>query len=136
MDLPRDEMAFRKRYQSLVEGEQLTTVFRPGDRVFPNFRGYKPRELITARIIETPGSDEEKIPPLFNDIKVPIQIVQIETFNVYSLTNAHFQGSSPDVQNIEELLEHLEAIYSQPISNFNDEITRIVFNYLKVAQTA
>jgi hypothetical protein len=67
---------------------------------------------------------------------VPIQIVQIETFNVYSLTNAHFQGSSPDVQNIEELLEHLEAIYSQPISKFNDEITRIVFNYLKVAKTA
>ena len=37
MDLPRDEMAFRKRYQSLVEGEQLTTVFRPGDRVSPTF---------------------------------------------------------------------------------------------------
>jgi len=67
---------------------------------------------------------------------VPIQIVQIETFNVYSLTNTHFQGSSPDVQNIEELQEHLEAIYSQPISNFNDQVTRIVFNYLKVAQTA
>lgn len=136
MDLPRDEMAFRKRYEPLVVDRKLTTVFRPGNRIFPNYRGYKPNEVITARIIEKPGSDANNIPPLFNDIKMPIQIMRIETIPVHELEDEHFEGSSPDVQSVSELLEHLSAIYQRPISEYGDEVTRISFSYLQVAKTA
>ena len=136
MYLPRDEMAFRKTYEPLVVDRKLTTVFRPGNRVFPNYRGYKPHEIITARIIEKPGSDASNIPPLFNDIKMAIQISQIETFMVDELEDAHFLGSSPDVQSVKDLLDHLCAIYQKPISEYDNQVTRIEFNYLRVAQTA
>lgn len=136
MDLPRDEMAFRKQYQPLVVDRELTTVFRPGNRIFPNYRGYKPGEMITARIIEKPGSDELEIPPKFNDIKMPIQIMSIETFNVFSLNESHFVGSSPDVQSVAELIDHLGDIYQRPMSEFNDEVTRISFSYVREAATA
>ncbi len=136
MDLPRDEMAFRKRYEPLIVDRKLTTVFRPGNRVFPNYRGYKLNEVITARVIEKPGSDANNIPPLFNDIKMPIQIMNIETIKVHELDESHFQGSSPDVQSVPQLLEHLTAIYQRPISEFDNEVTRISFNYLRQAITA
>lgn len=136
MDLPRDEMAFRKRYESLVVDQKLTTVFRPGNRVFPNFRGYKRDEVITARIIEVPGCDSDNIAPQFNDIRMPIQIAHIEILKVGELEEEHFLGSSPDVQSVAELLEHLTGIYQRPISEYGDEVTRIAFSYLREVRTA
>ena len=130
MDLARDEMAFRKRYEALVVNKQLTTVFRPGNRIFPRFRGYKLDEIVTARIIEQPGSDEAKRPPLFNDIKIPIQIKEIKVLNVDELTGEDFKGSSPDVQTPAQLSAHLISIYSQPIHHFGDCVTKIEFVYL------
>ncbi|MFT7245214.1 MAG: hypothetical protein ACI82A_002579 [Candidatus Azotimanducaceae bacterium] len=136
MELARDEMAFRKRYQQLVIDRQLTTVFRPGNRIFPKYRGYKLNEVISARIIEKPGCDESNVAPLFNDIKMPLQIAAIETININDLRSAHFEGSSPDVQTVEQLVDHLESIYNQSVGHFDNEITRIGFTYLRVAQTA
>ena len=130
MDLARDEMAFRKRYEALVVNKQLTTVFRPGNRIFPRFRGYKLDEIVTARIIEQPGSDEAKRPPLFNDIKMPIQIKEITVLSVDELTGEDFKGSSPDVQTPEQLSAHLISIYSQPIQRFGGCVTKIEFVYL------
>jgi len=136
MDLPRDEMAFRKRYQQLVVDRQLTTVFRPGNRIFPKHRGYKLNEVITARIIEQPGSDENNVAPLFNDIKMPVQIAAIETVNIEDLAPAHFDGSSPDVQTVQQLVDHLESIYDQSMGQFDNEVTRISFMYLSAAKSA
>ena len=130
MDLPRDEMAFRKRYETLVVNRQLTTVFRPGNRIFPGFRGYQLDEIVTARIIEQPGSDEAKRPPLFNDIKMPIQIREIKVVSIDALTDEDFKGSSPDVQTPEQLSAHLASIYSKPIQHFGGCVTKIEFVYL------
>ena len=127
---------FGKRYEPLVIDRKLTTVFRPGNRVFPNYRGYKLNEVITARIIEQPGSDQKNIPPQFNDIKMPIQIMHIEPLSVHELEASHFEGSSPDVQCVTELLDHLVEIYQRPISEYGDQVTRIAFNYLRIAKTA
>jgi len=135
MDLSRDEMAFRKRYEQIVVDRQLTTVFRPGNRIFPRYRGYKLNEIISARIIEKPGCDESNVAPLFNDIRMPLQIAAIETININDLKSAHFEGSSPDVQTVEQLVIHLESIYNQSMSQFDNEITRISFTYLIVAKT-
>ena len=131
MDLPRDEIAFRKDYEKLVVAGSLTTIFRPGNRIFPNYRGYKLAEVVTARIIEKPGSDVEEIPPLFNDIKIRVSIEDIEAVNVYALQPDAFSGSSPDVQNVKDLLQHLEHIYREPISAFDNVITRISLRYLE-----
>ena len=130
MDLARDEMAFRKRYEALVVNQQLTTVFRPGNRIFPRFRGYKRDEIVMARIIERPGSDDAKRPPLFNDIKIPIQIKEIKVVSVDALTGEDFIGSSPDVQTPEQLSAHLVSIYSQHIQHFGGCVTKIEFIYL------
>ena len=123
-------MAFRKNYETLVIQRQLTTVFRPGNRLYPNFRGYKPREIITARIIEKPGDDERQIAPIFNEIRIPVLIAEIHALNIHDLTPSHFAGSSPDVQNISDLISHLEYIYGTPITAYNNQVTRIHFKYL------
>ena len=130
MDLPRDEMAFRKTYEALIIEQQLTTVFRPGNRLYPNYRGYKHQEVIIARIIEKPGCDEREIAPVFSDFKIPIEISDIRTFDIFDLTSADFRGSSPDVQNLDQLLTHLEEIYDRPISSYENTVTRIQIKYL------
>ena len=130
MDLPRDEMAFRKHYETLVLEQQLTTVFRPGNRLFPNYRGYKHHEIITARIIDKPGCDVQEIAPVFTEVKIPVKITDIRAVDIATLGPDDFCGSSPDVQNLKELLDHLEEIYKQPISAFQNEVTRIQFLYL------
>ena len=128
-------MAFRKNYETLVVQKILTTVFRPGDRLYPSYRGYRHDEVVTARIIERPGRDEKQIPPHFNDLKIPIRIVRIDMMDVYDLTPAHFLGSAPDVQNIPELLAHLEHIYQKPITDYGNKITRIQLEYLDVSDS-
>jgi len=130
MDLPRDEMAFRKTYESLLVEQQLTTIFRPGNRLYPNYRGYKYQEVVMARIIEMAGCDKSEIAPVFSDIKIPVKINDIRTFYISDLTEADFHGSSPDVQNLEQLLVHLEEIYDRPIESYDNTVTRIQIQYL------
>ncbi|MFT5210545.1 MAG: hypothetical protein ACI9CE_002271 [Flavobacterium sp.] len=130
MDLPRDEMAFRKTYEMLVVEQRLTTIFRPGNRLYPHYRGYKDQEIVMARIIEKPGCDKREIAPVFSDIKIPVKINDIRTFDISDLTTADFLGSSPDVQNLEQLLIHLEEIYDRPIESYENMVTRIQIQYL------
>ena len=130
MHLQRDEIAFRKHYEMLVTQQRLTTIFRPGNRIYPNFRGYKQSEIVTARIIETPGSDEKDIAPVFNQVKMPVQIHEITTFNIFELGENDFSGSSPDVQSVDQLIEHLIQIYNKPIHTFDNQVTKISLLYL------
>ncbi|MFT5924364.1 MAG: hypothetical protein ACI9LE_001363 [Paraglaciecola sp.] len=130
MDLPRDEMAFRKTYETLLVEQQLTTIFRPGNRLYPNYRGYKYQEVVMVRIIEMPGCDKREIAPVFSDMKIPVKINDIRTIDISELTKADFHGSSPDVQNLEQLLVHLEEIYDSPIESYENTVTRIQIQYL------
>lgn len=131
MNLRRDEMAFRIIYLELLRKKELTTVFRPGNRIFPNNRGYKPGEIVTVRVIEVLGNDELEIAPRFIEEKFKIQIEAIDVVNIEALTNPDFIGSSPDVQNVMQLKYHLGLIYNKPINAFdNSEVTRIYFKYL------
>lgn len=130
MDLPRDEMAFRKRYQRLLMDHTITTVFRPGNRVYPNRRGYIPGETVTARVIELCGSDKFGVPPLFNETRIPIQIASVTVKNIDEIEPDDFAGSSPDVFDRESLEEHLAGIYNKPIEEFENAVTRIEFKYV------
>jgi hypothetical protein len=129
LSLPRDEMAFRKRYESLLLMGRITTVFRPGNRVFPMWRGYKRGETITARVIERPGCDVAGYPPVFNDVQISITIADIEVLPVAALRPHHFVGSSPDVVDVPSLEAHLFEIYGEPLSAYDNLLTRIALQY-------
>lgn len=130
VELPRDEMAFRDRYQALLAARQLTTVFRPGDRLYPAWRGYAVGEIVTARVIAIPGCDRRGVPPVFSDYSTPIRIEDVAIRTVATLDAADFAGSSPDVCDTPALLAHLEAIYGRPIADYGSRVTRIRFAYV------
>lgn len=130
LDLPRDEMAFRDRYQPLLVARTLTTVFRPGDRRYPAWRGYAAGEVVTARVIAIPGCDRRGVPPVFNDFSAPIRIEDVTVRPVAALAAADFTGSSPDVSDAASLLLHLETIYGRPIADYDGLVTRIRFAYV------
>lgn len=130
MDLPRDEIAFRKQYEGLLLEQKITTVFRPGVRVHPHRRGYIAGEVVTARVIEKCGADDLGVPPLFNDIRVPVQITRLSVMIIDGLEDDDFDGSSPDVRDRDSLQEHLVGIYQKPIECFDGTVTRIQFRYV------
>ena len=111
-------------------GARITTVFRPGNRVFPNRRGYIAGESVTARVIERCGCDRLGVPPLFNEVRIPIRITHLAVFFIDCVNDADFGGSSPDVFDRRSLIDHLERIYEEPIDSFNRTVTRIGFRYL------
>lgn len=128
--LARDEIAFRAPYRDLLVRRLVTTVFRPGNRVFPRWRGYKPGEVVTARVIEVPGSDELGVPPLFQDLRIPVRIVGLSVTPIGALERSAFAGSSPDVHDVESLIAHLHEIYRRPLQAFGNQVTRIALAYL------
>jgi len=129
MNLRRDEMAFRIVYLELLRKKELTTVFRPGNRIYPSHRGYTVGEKITARVIEIPGDDGSLIAPKFLDEVFPIQITEIVICDISKLAEKDFEGSSPDVKNKEQLRYHLGLIYNKPVNYFR-EVSKISFKYL------
>jgi hypothetical protein len=128
--LPRDEMAFRKEYGPLVLARGITTVFRPGNRVHPNRRGYMVGETVNARIIEQCGDDRLGQPPVFGAATIPIRITHLTVFFIDCVKHADFHGSSPDVFDRKSLIGHLERIYGEPIDSFDRIVTRIGFRYI------
>lgn len=130
MELPRDEMAFRKQYEALLCAQEITTVFRPGNRLYPNWRGYIPGEVVMARVIERCGSDELCVAPLFNDTRIPIQITSLTAKPIDNIKMDDFCGSSPDVYDPISLHHHLQNIYRKPIECFDGVVTKITFEYL------
>lgn len=134
MNLPRDEIAFRKVYQALLVSGELTTVFRPGCRVYPAWRGYKRGEVVTARVIEVVGDDAKNIAPVFNEVRVPVRVDSIEVRELHDLRPADFHGSSPDVQSIPDLERHLEGIYGAAMCEWANQVTRIELEILDCAR--
>ncbi|MFA6995435.1 MAG: hypothetical protein WC249_03460 [Patescibacteria group bacterium] len=131
--LPSDDMAFRKIYKELLEKEILTTVFRPGVRVCNDFRGYCSKDVVNARVISQLGLDRAEIAPQF--LASPVKKIQIEEIfskNLGSLTADDFIGSSPDVYDKQSLIYHLGLIYNLDFSSLSDEsqVTRIHFSYI------
>ncbi len=133
LKLPSDEMAFRRIYRKLIEREVLTTVFRPEPRACSDERGYCVGQIVQARILETPGSDTHKISPRFLDGgSKTIRIESVEVKAIGSLTRQDFQGSSPDVQDVQDLRYHLGIIYNLDPSEITESklITRIKYSFI------
>lgn len=133
LELPRDEIAFRKIYKDLIIKKKITTVFRPGKRICGDFRGYCSGEIIKIRIIEKIGADWAMLPPKFEeDFIKKIEIVNIESFPIKNLKEKDFSGSSPDVFDKKSLIHQLGIIYNLSIEELQDDslITKITFKYI------
>ena len=129
MNLPRDEIAIRKVYEPLVLTGKLTTLFRPGNRIAPNVRGYYMGETVKVKIIKSPGNDDKKIPPTFDKKERKARIKKIGIEEIENLTKEDFVGSSPDVPDIESLRYHLGLIYDKTPEQIS-KLTRIELEYL------
>ena len=78
MYLDRQDVAFRKGEGNLKEKE--ITIYRPWDRRYPNFRGYKEWEVVKARIIDKLWNDKQKIAPVFSK---EVELFKVFKINVY-----------------------------------------------------
>jgi hypothetical protein len=133
LELPRDEIAFRKIYKDLIIKNKITTVFRPGKRICGDFRGYCPGEVIKIRVIEKTGADWAMLPPEFEqDFVKKIEMIEIKSLFIKDLKKEDFEGSSPDVFDKNSLLYHLGIIYNLPVEKLQDDnlITKITFKYI------
>lgn len=122
MYLDRNDISFRKENEEEVTIKDKITVFRPGNRIYPQDRGYIKGEVIKARIIDVPWNDKEWKEPIFSNI---VKLVKIETITVLQeeeIDNIDFKNSLKNIQTKEELLKHLECVYKK--NNFNT-ITKI-----------
>lgn len=133
LELPKDEMAFRRIYRDLLEKELLTTVFRPESRECHDERGYCVGQIVKARVLDVPGSDKNGTQPSFlEEVHKIICIENVEVKTIGSLIKKDFQGSSPDIQNVESLRYHLGIIYNLDPSDITNEkvITKITYSFI------
>ena len=129
MNLARDELSERKVFQELIESEKLKIVFRPGNRIFPNPKGYKVNEIVTIRIVTKPGDDELNRPPIFNNFKKRVRIKNITVKDINELDDDDFISSYPTINNTDLLKYHLGLIYNLSPSDIT-EISKIELEYV------
>ena len=131
MKYPRAEIWFRKAYEELVEKQEITTIFRPGDRICGGSKTkcFYPAEQLTVRVLEKPGDDERNIEPLFTKTVKKVKIVEIKTLNINDLSKEDFVNTFPDVKTPEGLRYHLGLIYDKSPSSF-EIVTKIKIKYL------
>ncbi len=130
MDLHHAELAFRRQYQDLLLAGRITAVFRPGIRVPPKRDAFAVGDVVTARVMERRGCHRLGLPPVFNDIRIPVQITRLEVMTIDGLRDEDFEGSLPDVRDKETLREHLADLSDQPVACIGSAVTRIQFRYI------
>ncbi len=131
MNFPRDELWFRKVYENLVEKGEITTIFRPGDRICGDLRKkcFVPGETLTLRVLEKPGDGDRKIKPVFSHTVREVRVTNMDVVNIDELKEEDFEGSYPNVHTSEDLSYHLGLIYNKNPDSF-DKVTKIQIEYL------
>jgi len=131
--LPSDEMAFRKVYRPFLETGNVTTVFRPGRRYCNDWRGYCEGQIVKAKVLEKPGADWACVPPQFEDgFERRIKITSIVAKSIGDFSDSDFEGSTPDVYDLESLRYHVGLIYNLSLRDMNDDflVSRIAFEFI------
>lgn len=133
LELPRNEMAFRKIYRELLEEKKITTIFRPEKRLCEDFRGYCEKQEVYIRLLDRVGADWAGVAPKFVDgFEMKVVIKTVEVKKISELTQGDFSGSSPDIFDAESLKYHLGVVYNLDPSQLSGEtvITRTTFEYV------
>lgn len=110
----RDEIAFRKVYLPLLQNRRVTTIFRPGRRIFGEHpKGYREGETVTLRIVEQVGADWANLPGLLcDDFGMEVKILKTVPRLIGTLKDPDFLGSTPDVHDLQSLRYHLGLLYN------------------------
>jgi hypothetical protein len=124
------ELAFHKQYEDLLLARKITAVFRPGVRVPPSRNAFVVGQAITARVIERHTPDRVGLPPVFNDLCIPLEVTRLEVMTIDGLTPEDFEGFLPDVCDGASLRKHLAALPGEPADRSSNAITRIQFRYM------
>jgi hypothetical protein len=118
MSFPRDELWFRKVYQDELAAGTLTRIFKPGNRIYPESKGFMPGECVKLRILEAPGNDKTGALPLLNGFCRSATIENIVLTNIDALTPPDFIGASRDIHDTLTLRYHLGIIYDKKPQDF------------------
>lgn len=112
MYLDRTDISLRTEDLVDLQEKQKITIFRPGNRIYPQNRGYTSWEVVKARIISIPWSDEKWIPPTFSEI---VELVKIQTTTLLdlSLSDIDFSNSLHYIQSREDLTRWVDRIYKK-----------------------
>ena len=130
---PRDEIWFRKIYSDLIMARKITTIFRPGVRLCNSNKGFCNGETLRIKVIDKVGADWADLHgQTLPDFELKVRVLDTKVCPIGSLTEADFQGSSPDIFNIVSLTYHLGAVYNLAPAELNEKtlITKTTFSYL------
>jgi hypothetical protein len=126
---PRDEIWLRKVYEPEIISGLLTRIFKPGNRNYPNPKGFKIGEEIKIRVVDIPGNDETKCIPVVKDYYRNATIDSIKVTDLNSLKKEDFIGASTDIYNNISLRYNLGLLYNDIPESF-DKISIIDIKYL------
>jgi hypothetical protein len=125
---PRDEIWMRKVYEPEVFNGSLTRIFKPENRLHPNPKGFRLKENIKIRIVETPGNDTTGSMPVVSQNYRKATIENIIVTDIKNLRPKDFKGASRDITDITGLRYNLGLIYDRVPESFNT-ITIIDIRY-------
>jgi hypothetical protein len=133
LNLRREEIYFRNIYRDLLEHKKITIVFRPGNRLNGHPKGFHLGETVTLRIIEEIGADWAHLAPkLDSKFALKAEITSLEAKKLSELKKRDFEGSSPDVQDVDALRYHLGIIYNLSPKELDPDaiVTKTSFKYI------
>lgn len=113
MYLDRDEIGLRQEDKKDLVTKERLTIFRPGNRIYPQKRWFTQWEVVKARIIDKPWNDREKKAPTFSTIVKLVKIQTIKVLRQKDLIEDDFHNSLEYVQSPEEVKRYLENIYKE-----------------------
>ncbi|MDD5340997.1 MAG: hypothetical protein PHC97_01015 [Patescibacteria group bacterium] len=123
------ELWFRLAYKKLIEAKKLKVALRPGARKCPAPKCANENEEAVIKIIITPGNEEKKILPVFDDFQAKVLIYKIISKPIKELSEADLKDCSPDCQKPGLVKYNLALIYNKEF-NDDDIVSLVYFEYL------
>lgn len=120
------EFWFRKEYEPLLRTQQLTQFVRPGVRLAPEPKGTTLGANVSVRLLDTPGTATSE--PVLNSFVAAASVVKLEIKKIADMTDADFEGASPDAASQEGVLRQLEHIYGKSFTA-DDVVTVFKISY-------
>ncbi len=124
-----DELWFRFPYRALLKDKRLKLIIKPGDRRYPNPKGFKEHQKVRLRVLQEPGAEKWNLLPIFDGFEARARILKIVVKELGWTRKAELKFASPDCQSRELIKYHLGLIYNQEFS-YEDIISLIHFEYI------
>jgi len=113
MYFDRNEIWFRKEDEKDFITKNQLTIFRPGNRIYPQKKWFTEWEVVKARILDKPWDDIENRIPVLSKIVKLVKIQAIKILNQKNLTEDDFASSLAYIQSQEDVKRYIENIYKE-----------------------